>query len=111
MSDNWPHITLLIIGIVGWIWAATPLLAYMVFLAEKDFRWPLIGWFAGITTCIFLLKFSLFRLSEWPAPGSWSSRFFYPLWLFASPLVPYLREILRSRSFFNRRRQEVTREE
>jgi hypothetical protein len=103
MSDNWPHITLLIIGIVGWIWAATPLLAHMVFLAEKDFRWPLIGWFAGITACIFLLKFSLFSLSGWPAPGSWSSRFFYPLWLFASPLVPYLRELRRSRSSFNRR--------
>jgi hypothetical protein len=75
----------------------------MVFLAEKSFRWPLIGWFTGITISIFLVKLSLFSLTGWPAPGTWSSRFFYPLWLFASPLVPYLREIIRSRSFSNRR--------
>ena len=90
MADSWTHIILMLIGLAGWVLTATPLLAHMVFLAEKDFRWPLLGWFTVITICIFLLKFSLFS-------------FFYPLWLFASPLVPYLREIRRSRSFFNRR--------
>ncbi len=103
MADSWTHVILMIIGLAGWILTATPLLAHMVFLAEKDFRWPLLGWFTAITISIFLMKFSLLSLGGWPAPGSWSSRFFYPLWLFASPLVPYLREILRSRSFLNRR--------
>jgi hypothetical protein len=93
MADNWPHIILLTLGLIGWIWSATPLLAHMVFLAEKDFRWPLIGWFIAITASIFIMKFSLFGLLNWPTPGSWGSRIFYPIWLFASPMVPYLREI------------------
>jgi len=93
MSDSWTHIILLIIALLGWIRMATPLLAHMVFLSEGDFRGQLIGWFAGMTLCIFLIKFSLFSLAGWPSPGTWSSRFFYPVWLFASPLVPYLREL------------------
>jgi hypothetical protein len=93
MSDSWTHIILLIVALFGWFRLATPLLAHMVFLSEGDFRWPLLGWFTGMTLCIFLIKFSLFSLVGWPAPGTWSSRFFYPVWLFASPLVPFLREL------------------
>jgi uncharacterized membrane protein len=68
----------------------------MVFLAEKDFRWPLLGWVAAITLSIFVMKLSLYSLFDWPPPGSWSSRFFYPLCLFASPMVPYVRELRKS---------------
>jgi hypothetical protein len=87
---------LLIVGFFGWIRSSAPLLAQMVFLAEKDFRWPLLSWFAAITLSIFLMKFSFYSLFDWPLPGSWSSRFFYPLWLFASPIVPYVRELRKS---------------
>ncbi|MFM9004740.1 MAG: hypothetical protein ACKOSR_04460, partial [Flavobacteriales bacterium] len=69
---------LLLIGAFGWWFTASPLLRYMVHLSERDFRYPLVGWFAGITVSIFILKFSLFALCGWPAPGTWSSRLFFP---------------------------------
>jgi hypothetical protein len=97
MLDNWPHMLLFVTGFTAWALSATPVLTHMVFLAEKDFRWPLITWFIGITAAIFLMKLSLFTLTSWPEPGSWASRFFYPVWLFASPLVPYLNEVRKSR--------------
>jgi hypothetical protein len=96
MLDNWPHLLLFVTGFTGWALSATPVLSYMVFLAEKDFRWQLITWFLTITCAIFLMKFSLFSLTSWPIPGSWASRFFYPVWLFSSPLVPYLNEVRKS---------------
>jgi hypothetical protein len=96
MLDNWPHLLLFMTGFIAWVLSATPVLTHMVFLAEKDFRWPLITWFIGITAAIFLMKFSLLALTSWPEPSSWASRFFYPVWLFSSPLVPYLNEVRKS---------------
>jgi hypothetical protein len=97
MHDNWPHIVLLLIGAFGWWYTASPVLRYMIFLSERDFRYPLLGWFASITASIFILKFSLFTLIGWPAPGTWGSRLFFPILLFASPLVPFLSEVIRDK--------------
>lgn len=97
MTDNLPHIFLLLASLSGWVYSATPLLNYMVFAAEKDFRWPLAGWFLCITICIFSARYSLFSLLAWPPPSTWASRLFYPFFLFSAYTIPFIKEIIRSK--------------
>jgi len=96
------EIFLLLAGFLGWALSASPLLKYMIYASEKDYRWALAGWFALLTVCIFVMKFSLFGLWGWPVPNSWSSRLFYPVLLFAAYVVPFAIEIVRSA--FSKRR-------
>ena len=96
MTDQIAQIFLLLAGFSAWAISASPLLKYMIYAAEKDYRWPLAGWFLLITIAIFVMKFSLSSLIAWPTPGTWSSRLFYPVLLFAAYGVPFALEILRT---------------
>jgi hypothetical protein len=94
MSENSWQIIIIVAATAGWALSATPTLRYIVDVSEGRFRWQLLGWFTLLTTCIFLLKMSLYDLTGWPAPGTWASRLFYLELLLAAYLVPFAREII-----------------
>ncbi|MFN5621913.1 MAG: hypothetical protein ACK478_11470 [Flavobacteriales bacterium] len=96
MTDTVLYSLLLTVGFSGWIWSASPFLKYLIYAAEKDYRWPLGGWFGLLTCCLFIMKFSLYSLTLWPQPESIASRLFYPVGLFGSYLIPFILEYLRS---------------
>lgn len=97
MTDTVLNFLLLAGGLSCWVFCASPMLKYMVYAAERDFRWSLLFWFALMTVGIFTLKISCFALLGWPEPGSWTSRFFYPFFLFASYVIPFFMEAMRGR--------------
>jgi hypothetical protein len=97
MSDIVLYSLLFIAGLVGWVLSASPLLKFLIYAAEKDYRWALLGWFTVLTSSIFLMKFSLFSITGWPPPESLSSRIFYPICLFGSYAVPFVLEYLRTK--------------
>ena len=97
MSDTVLYSLLFIAGLVGWVWSASPLLKFLIYAAEKDYRWALLGWFTALTCSVFLMKFSLFSMTGWPEPETLSSRMFYPICLFGSYAVPFVLEYLRTK--------------
>ena len=96
MADTVFYSLLLTGGLAGWIYSASPFLKYLIYAAEKDYRWPLGGWFALLTCSLFLMKFSLYSLAAWPQPESVASRLFYPAGLFGSYLIPFFLEYIRT---------------
>jgi hypothetical protein len=96
MGENIDQIIILILSIAGWIFSSFPTLRYIIYLTEGDFRWQIIPWYLLLTASIFGMKFSLFVLTGWPAPGSWSSRLFYLIFLFGAYMLPFIREYLKS---------------
>lgn len=91
------QVFLLLLGIVGWALCASPMLRYMIDLAEGRFRWQLVMWFLLMILSIFLIKFALFGIAGWPGPGTWGSRLFLGIALAASYVVPFIREGIRGR--------------
>ena len=96
MSDTVLYSLLLTVSFFGWVLSASPFLKYLIYAAEKDYRWPLLGWFSLLTCSLFILKFSLYSLTGWPMPESLSSRLFYPVGLFTSYGIPFILELLRT---------------
>ncbi len=94
MSQQILHIILLIAATTGWILCSFPMLRYMVEATEGRYKWQLLLWIVLMIISIFLFKLSIFSLTGWPAPDSWSSRLFLGFGLFASYLVPFGREYL-----------------
>jgi hypothetical protein len=90
------QVFLLLLGIVGWALCASPMLRYMIDLAEGRFRWQLVMWFVLMILSIFLIKFALFGITGWPEPGTWGSRLFLGIALAGSYGVPFMREVIRS---------------
>lgn len=90
------QVFLLLAGIGGWALSSIPMLRYMIDLSEKRFRWPLIGWMILIVVSIYLIKFSLYSLVHWPAPGTLGSKLFFGFVLILSYAVPFVWEWIRS---------------
>lgn len=88
------QVFLLLLGIIGWAGCASPMLRYMIDLAEGKFRWQLVMWFLLMVLSIFLIKFALFSITGWPEPGTWGSRLFLGIALATSYVVPFLREVI-----------------
>jgi hypothetical protein len=89
------QVFLLLLGVVGWALCASPMLRYMIDLAEGRFRWQLVMWFVLMILSIFLMKFALYTITGWPGPGTWGSRLFLGIALVASYAVPFINEFIR----------------
>ncbi len=94
MTENIGQIIILVVAIALWAYSAFPTLKNIVYAAEGDYRWGLAGWFAALTVSIFLIKFSLFAITGWPAPSTWASRLFFPGGLALAYLLPFAKEYL-----------------
>jgi hypothetical protein len=94
MSVHLGQIIILLMALGLWAYSAFPTLKYIVYAAEGDYRWGLAGWFLLLTASIFVVKFSLYSIIEWPEPSTWASRFFFPLGLLLAYLLPFMREYL-----------------
>ncbi len=94
LNEHFPHIILLVVGLALWLYASFPTLRYMIELTDGQFNWKLVLWLVIMIISIFLIKFSLFSLTGWPAPGTWMSRLFLGIGLFMAYLVPFAREYL-----------------
>jgi hypothetical protein len=97
MPDTVLYSLLLTAASAGWVLSASPFLKYLIYAAEKDYRWPLAGWFTLLTCSLFIMKFSLYALTGWPQPESSASRLFYPVGLFASYIIPFILEFVRTK--------------
>jgi len=86
------QVIILLAGLAGWIFCSFPVLRYVIYWSEGSFRWPLLGWLLLMVLSIFLAKMSLFSLIGWPAPGTWTSRLFFPGLLFGSYFLPFIKE-------------------
>jgi hypothetical protein len=94
MESPYLQIVFLILSVAGWIYCSFPTLRYLVDWSEGRLRWQLGMWFLILTVSIFLMKFSLFSLMGWPAPGTWASRLFFGFGLIGAYCLPFVREIL-----------------
>lgn len=89
------HIFFLLFALTGWYFFSFKVLRYMVDASEGHWKWELAAFLLLLSGSIFLLKFALFGLLGWPAPGSWASRLFLGFGLVSSYLVPFGREYVR----------------
>lgn len=89
------HIFFLLLALTGWYFFSFKVLRYMVDASEGQWKWELAAFLLLLSGSIFLLKFALFGLLGWPAPGSWASRLFLGFGLVSSYLVPFGREYVR----------------
>jgi hypothetical protein len=86
------QIILFIASLLGWYFLSFKVLRYMVDASEGHWKWELVGFLSLLCGVIYLMKFALYGLINFPLPGSWSSRLFLGVWLVASYLVPFAKE-------------------
>lgn len=94
MTEHLDQIIILLLSAGLWAYSAFPTLKYIVYASEGDYRWGLAGWFLLLTASIFVAKFSLYSIVDWPAPSTWASRLFFPVGLLLAYLLPFIREYL-----------------
>ncbi len=92
----------LVLGLVGWYFFSFRVLRYMVDASEGRWKWELALYLLLLCATIFLIKFAIYALTGYPAPGSWASRLFLGFGLVCSYLVPFANEYIKH--FFKRKK-------
>ena len=90
----------LLLALVGWYFFSFRVLRYMVDASDGQWKWELAAFLVLLCASIFLIKFALYGLTGFPAPGSWASRLFLGCWLMCSYAVPFATEYIKH--FFRR---------